>query len=238
MHKKYSFLMPYHDRADQLEQTLASFDRLYGDRRDWEVVLIVDVKTMDDALARLKLEALLFRDSGATPMKVRHSKDPTFNPAPHYNEAAVQADGMFLVLTSPEVQHATDVLAGLDREFAADPDQYVVCACEALTEDGAHDRWYQHGEHRDRRYHFCSAIRRTQFWRVGGFDETFAGGFAYDDDDWLAQVEQAGLRVTVRDDLLTQHQWHRKPYQGHPQRRRLVNRNREIFERKWGRRVA
>jgi GT2 family glycosyltransferase len=129
-----------------------------------------------------------------------------------------------------------DILSGLDEEFEKDPNAYVVCACENMGRSGRQDErmpWYQHSQFRNCCYHFCTALGRESWAKVGGFDERFAAGVAYDDDDFLRSVRRAGLELKIRDDLVALHQWHDKPYRGMSRRRELVDRNKALFQTKW-----
>lgn len=232
---KYSFLIPYHDRLAQFQATLVSFRRWYGDRAgNCELIVVVDEKSQEQVE-----ELLSIMISGTNPFQCL--VDPArrvggFNPAPHYNQAAGIAKGEYFILTSPEILHDTNILAGLDEEFEQDPMAYVVCGCQNMDKSGGQDLrmpWYQHSVHRPANYHFCTALSRRAWAEVGGFDEAYSEGVAYDDDDFLMAVNAAGLNIRVRDDLVTHHQWHDKPYKGMPRRRELVQRNKALYESKW-----
>ena len=208
---KYSFLMPYYDRIVQLKNTLESFRRFYSSRRsDYEVVIIENGKNFVDVQMHLDLisTSVQFAD---IPMKVVKTNIKPQNPAPLFNMGARMAHGDIFILTNPECKHAADVLSGLDQEFDDGVnDKYVVCACESLLKDGSHHMWYQHSQHRNKLYHFCAAIHNSTYWMLGGFPDEFADGYCYDDDAWIWKVQNAGLNIVTRDDLLVQHQWHTK----------------------------
>lgn len=226
---KYSILMPYHDRMDQLRNTLEGFRKRYDGRDDFEVVLVVDKKSKGEML-----NLLLLAHQSPFPVQVHLLNGwDVINPAPHYNAAAKLAKGSNFVLTSPEVMHIANVLDGFDVEFEKDPDVYVVCACKSLNENGGFNMWFHHTKHRDVGYHFCSVLNRDMWDLVGGFDEEFAHGIAYDDDDFLHSLMAYKVDIVMRDDLLTVHQWHEKPLFRTYERKRLVMRNRQLFEAKW-----
>lgn len=228
---KYSILMPYHDRLAQLRNTLAGFCQRYEGRDDFEVVLVVDNKSIGQMLELLSLAK---RQPFPTQVLLLQNWD-TLNPAPHYNFGVEKAIGEYLILTSPEVMHVSDILVGFDEELEIDPDAYVVCACKSINRNGSFHMWYQQSKYRDVRYHFCSVIHRPIWDLVGGFDEEYAYGVAYDDDDFVNTLMHRAVKIVVRDDLLTVHQWHERPQFRTPDRRRLVMRNRRYFEAKWKR---
>ncbi len=138
------------------------------------------------------------------------------------------------VITNPECRHDADILAGLDAIFAANGNAYVVCSCESLDSKGRHFMWYQHSQRRNCCYHFCTALTRENWHRVGGFDERYADGIAYDDNDFRESVRAAGLQFVVRDDLKTTHLWHPKPHLELPNKAQLEARNKAIYTAKWG----
>ena len=213
---KYSFIMPYFNRAIQLDKTLETFTALYGNRHDFEVIIIEDPK---NKLEDLKMVAPYHDELFGVLGKYRsnlnihclelQSSNPTYSPVLHYNLGAKCA-GQFVILTSPEVKHGADILSGFDFEFEKNEDVYVVCACESQDPNGKFKMWYQHTEYRDVRYHFCSALSRKSFERIGGFDSRFSAGYCFDDDMFKTRVERAGIPFVVRDDLKTTHQWHAK----------------------------
>lgn len=226
---KYSFLIPYHDRLPQFERTVDGFAQLYAKRSDYELVVILDKKSSHQLADLLNL---LWESK--IPHRISPAFATTMNPAPHFNQAASAARGDFFLLTSPEVYHVVDILSDADHLFEQNSNAYLVCACESMTAEGRHHMWYQHSQLRNKRYHFCSILSRESWGKVGGFDEEYAAGIAYDDDDFLARVEKAQLEIVLRDDLLTRHQHHEKPYERTRQRKELVQKNRDLYFRKWG----
>lgn len=219
---KYSFLLPYFNRAVQFRETLKTFRTFYGARNDWELIVVVDAKSPD------------IPDISGFRALVLTQKVPTSNPCQSYNKAALAAMGDIFIVTNPEVRHDTDILAGLDAIFAVNSNAYVVCACEALDRKGRHFMWYQHSQRRNCCYHFCTAITRPNWFHVGGFDERYADGIAYDDNDFRESVRAAGLDFVMRDDLKTTHLWHPKPHLELPNKSELEARNKAIYEAKWG----
>lgn len=235
---KYSILMPYYERSSQLHWTLSSLIYQYKKRKDYEVIIVQDTKNSDD-VANV---AALFRPS-IDILMVRMSGEDTYNPACLFNSAARVARGKFLILTSPECLHWTNVLSIFDEELHKNHDAYVVAACESATNcsknvsamcdfEYDHHMWYQHSEHRNLCYHFCSVISQKLFNELGGFDERYANGVGYDDDDFINRVRQAGIAIVTRDDAWTIHQEHKRTHQLIPRRQymKLLERNRRLFK--------
>lgn len=68
--------------------------------------------------------------------------------------------------------------------------------------------WYNHPAYRPAAYHFCSAIMRDDLYALGGFDERYAKGSAYDDDDFICRVRKMGMRIDFVKSPMVVHQHH------------------------------
>jgi len=235
---KYSILLPYYQRVEQFTRTLASFAHHYHDRRDYEIILVIDSKNDDAVLDMLPG----FNDM--VPLAYVQQTPPRescHSPVLSFNQAARLAHGTYLVISNPEGFHKSNILSGLDHEFEQHHDCYVVCACESGVKctmpDGfesftyQHHMWYQHGVLNNRRLHFCTALPAATYHRIGGFDERFAEGIGYDDDDFRDRIEAAGVPFVLRDDLLTVHQDHSRAHQVIPKAeyRRLLEHNKRLY---------
>jgi GT2 family glycosyltransferase len=100
-----------------------------------------------------------------------------------------------------------DVPSGGDRAFVERVRQQVFLRPHAMGGEGQLG-WYNHSRFRPVAFHFCAAIRRTRMEDLGGFDERFAEGVGFDDDELLARVRRLGLHVAIVDDPCVLHQWH------------------------------
>lgn len=86
-----------------------------------------------------------------------------------------------------------------------------VCSCvPVFARAGSEGElgWYNHSQLRPVAFHFCAALRREQMDALGGFDERFAHGVGFDDDELLARVRRLGLQVSIVDQPCVLHQWH------------------------------
>jgi len=229
---KYSVLMPCYMRSGLLLNTLVSFLHHYGARNDFEVIVISDPKDSDEERKAL---------SSLPPfVKVVTSPSRSSNPAQAFNFGATLSSGEFLILTNPECFHQTDVLAGLDTRFFQNRSQYIVCACLYINgyPTGIHNfgeftysslGWYQHSDHNNRLLHFCSALPKDLFSKIGGFDEEYKDGICYEDADFREKVLAAGIPAIPADDLIVLHMDHSRAYVDMP----LVEINKQIYFRKW-----
>lgn len=239
---KYSFLMPYYKRASQLHNTLTSFLHHYFNRNDYEVVIIADGKNHTTAVLNGEINKVVKFFEKDIPIVFRNYESAVINPSVLFNRAAKLSNGKYLIVTNPECFHMNDVLAGLDEEFEKDKYAYVVCACESSKKNSmwiekfedfkyTHHMWYQHSEHRNECYHFCNAISRSMYFLIGGFNEQFANGLCFDDDDFRERVKDGQLHFVIRDDLLVIHQHHAKDHLKMKGYKKLWLHNKKLYER-------
>lgn len=229
---KYSFLMPFINRVTQLYWTLERMKTLWGDRRDFEVVVVIDSKETEENRQKVIGFIQYFSPYVRLKIVVDGSVD-CYNPSPLFNQGAKVASGEFLIVTNPECSPETDVLAGLDEEFEKDPNAYVICACRSLYPNGGFERWYEHSIYRPKGFHFCTALKASHYRGMGGFDEGYSKGWAYDDNDFRETVKAYGLTFVRRDDLIVAHQAHARshPPSGYGA---MLERNRKLYSTKWG----
>ena len=230
---KYSIILPYYKRMMQLEKTFCSFSTFYSLRNDFEVVLIVDPKTNEKeqnilnniclGFSKIFCIRIITADYGGVNIS---------NPCVAFNIGANEAKGDYFIISNPECLHTVDILKGLDNEFENNSDVYVVCGCMSLGKDDSFHMWYQHSKHRNKGYHFCSALSKKTYFDVGGFDERFKNGISYDDDAFRDTLIKNGIEFVYRDDLLTHHQFHEKVRLGNP--RKLLQVNKQIYNKFYG----
>jgi len=224
---KYSIILPYYKRPEILSPLLTSFVQWYEKRTDYEAVFILDLKnnSADRDMFFQNLEPFWNKIR----LMVVDNDLYTYNSCRAYNVGVKNCTGEFVVLTSPECKHKTNILSGLDECFAMNRNSYVVCACESINPDGSFVQWYQHTQHNNRLLHFCSAISKFNYiTTVKGFDEDYIYGIAYEDDEWLARVKTSNIPLIARDDLLVSHIEHPRAYLTET----LVDINRQLYIKK------
>lgn len=235
---KYSFIMPYYNRPE-LRFTLQSYIKYYSKRNDYEIVIIEDTKNRSNPETHQHLLDIIEGYKSTIPIRIILDPKVSYNPSTKYNLGAREATGEILLLTNPEVLHASDVLSFIDKSDMEN--LYIVCACASahLIEDKGtlgeskfkFHMWYQHTQHRDVRYHFCTVVKKNNYInRIKGFDERYSDGIAYDDDNFVKRVLKAGLIVFPVDDLVTYHIEHSRYYQIDTDTfNRLVEKNRRLW---------
>lgn len=95
--------------------------------------------------------------------------------------------------------------------------------------------WYNHSVYRPKSYHFCTAVTKKDLKSLGGFDELFSLGIAYDDDEFLSRIIKKKLNIIFIDNELVLHQNHYTPnsqsFQNRVHKMHLMVRNERLFER-------
>jgi GT2 family glycosyltransferase len=222
-----SIVMPYWKRPDALRVNLDRLYELYDEDYPIEVVIVDDGSPQP---ARI---------NGGYPWPVRvirlADKEHALNPCTPINIGVKESDGDIILLTNPEVIHQTRLV--LEMANSLGERDYPAASCWSVSGN----RWYCHSTDEPLSngrakmpegagLHFCTMIRKSFFNEIGGFDEAYREGQAYDDNDFLWKLHEAGANFSIRDDLVTQHMdcprcnW---PKGG-------LDRNRRIFEAKWG----
>ena len=72
--------------------------------------------------------------------------------------------------------------------------------------------WFNHPNLRPMRYHFCSCLTRDNLIDLGGFDERYADGYCWDDNEFLHRIIKKGLETVIvgPEHGFVVHQWHEK----------------------------
>jgi len=235
-----SIVMAYYNRRAQLINTLNSIERSI--ERDIEVILVDDCSSDSERVEDLADTFTFLRI-----IRLETEGKWYVNPCIPFNIGIKEAKGDIIVLQNPECYHVNDVLHYI--KYHINVDNYLSISCYALNEKESKyfitskmipypDRpltngtgWYNHSVYRPVGYHFCSAITKANMDKLGGFDERFGPGYAYDDDQFWFSVGKLGLDRIIVDEVSIIHQWHSKTEQLHiPNRDKLIERNKRLFE--------
>lgn len=222
-----SFVTAYYNRRALFIRTLESI-AWYGGP-DFEFVAVDDGSREEE-----RIEDLVER----FPFLRVHRLDPTrkwyMNPCIPFNYAIRQAKGDTIVLQNPECLHRGPILHHVQEHLQKGV--YLTYACYGLSEadtlslhgDAAmvqaqassftlHDRmpvemagegWFNHSRIVPNGCHYCNAITRDDLEALGGFDERYALGFAFDDLEFIHRIRLSGMEVRHVDDPFVLHQYH------------------------------
>ncbi len=163
------------------------------------------------------------------------------------------ATGDYLIMLNNDTEVSPGWIHGLHRHFVSDPGLGMVgpvtdnIGNEAKVDVGYTDKadmpaWataravHHAGERIDNRVlaFFCVALRREVYDQVGGLDEAFGLGF-FEDDDYCNRARAAGWRLAIAEDVFVHHHLSASfdKLKGST-RKALFEKNKEIYERKWG----
>jgi glycosyltransferase involved in cell wall biosynthesis len=68
--------------------------------------------------------------------------------------------------------------------------------------------WYQHSRYRNTCYHFATFVHRKILTDLNGFDERFATGHCFDDDEFICRLQRYGVELECIDFPFVAHQYH------------------------------
>jgi GT2 family glycosyltransferase len=244
-----SIVMTYFERLDQLRTTLESF-RHHGYGPEVEVIIADDGSVREPA-AQIDTS---FYPFPVRMMYFRPEDKWYFNACIPYNRAFAAARGRIVIIQNAECFHYDNIVAHAVSELGGN--QYFTYGCYSIgretfdsirglsdfravldsiriqdrrmTADGD-DGWYNHSVHRPLALHFCSAILKEELDALGGFDERYAGGQGYDDDEFLYRIRERGLEVRIVDSPMVVHQWHYSPGSLSGRVWWMFNRNKNLF---------
>lgn len=88
--------------------------------------------------------------------------------------------------------------------------------------------WFNHAVIRPKIYHFASAILKSNLLDLGGFDERFASGIGWDDDELVARIKRKKMNVTFCNEAVI-HLWHELNNYHRPEFQSLYSRNHNLY---------
>ncbi len=236
--------MPYLNRFQHLSNTLVSFAKHYQ-RADYELIIVEDYKNQMSAVEHPNLLSLIEDYEDICDIKlIPYEKNPCYNPAEMFNVGVQAAKHDRIILTNPECYHESNILKGLDKYVKENHNAYIVCSCKSIlrqnqiqkVEDLSYtfEMWYVHSKHYDRKLHFCTCIRKNDYLSIGGFDEAYLKGIAYEDADFVNKIKLSDIPIVDADDLVVLHQSHSRHY-GSNNYMQLLNINKQYYNTKWNR---
>jgi glycosyltransferase involved in cell wall biosynthesis len=224
--------MTYHNRQQQLFLTLKSIQRQYDD--DIEIIIIDDAS--DNECTMAKPVADQFHDMDIKVTHIPSENKWWTNPSVPYNMGFKQATGEIIVITNSEGFHIGNTIEYIRSRlnsrnylsFSAyttlqqnHNELTAITGCKASALDSTMlnllkpmqpKQWYNHPMLRPTGYHFLSAITKENLDQIGGFNEIFASGYCFDDDEFVWRIREAGIYIDIIDPtmFMVVHQWHSK----------------------------
>ena len=203
-----SIVMAYFNRKAQLEKTLVSIRD--SEVKDYEIVIVDDASD----------EPLVCEE--ARVIRIEKEDKWWINPCIPFNIGFKEAKGDIVIIQNPECEHKGDILKYVTENIS--DGRYISFACYAEKKN----IWFNHSKYRPVGYHFCSAITIDELQLIGGFDERYALGVSYDDDDFIRKVRR-NMEVWLIDNPYVLHQYHLPYAYRHKDMMRLHEKNKKIF---------
>lgn len=202
--------MAYHDRREQLLNTLDSFVGY----DDIEVIIINDSERL----------GLKNGDYKFNITEIVIVEKDWVNAGVNFNigfEYAMSINPDAVVIQNPECYHVGDIIGNVRNRLT--DKNYLSFGCYSLSEEqditfrdfnnetatfSGQSAWYNHSVYRPEALHFCSAITTENLKKINGFDERFIDDIAYEDNYLVHQVRCLGLNIEFIDDPYVLHQFH------------------------------
>jgi glycosyltransferase involved in cell wall biosynthesis len=189
--------MAYYNRLPQLRYTLKTIEKSLS--KNFEIVIVDDYSSKEHSIDSIPSEfpSLNFK---IIKMQNLNSKKNYVGPSIPYNVGFRASKGDKIIIQNPECCHMRDVISYADTHLA--DNVYLSFHCFAsgkreldslyktnhLDVSTSVGRWYNHSIHRPASYHFTTAITRKNLIELNGFDERYAVGFNYDDDEFIQRI--------------------------------------------------
>lgn len=214
--------MSYYNRKKLLENSLHTIERQEYPLDQLEIIIVDDVSSPEESVVDLiktfNLPIKLF--------VLEESKKTWMNPCIPNNIGFSKATGDVILIQNPECMHQGNILKHVERYIKRNTylnyscysiDKYltdmihpgcVLGADDQIAHENGTDGWYNHSVYKPTGYHFCSAITSEDLYSLGGFDERFANGLAYDDNEFLHRIRLKNMLIRYIDDPFVFHQFH------------------------------
>lgn len=246
-----SIVMAYYNRLPLLEYTLKTINMTKYDKKKIEVIIVDDGSDESHIIPEYNYEYHI-KVIRIDPKDKQH-----INSCVPYNIGFKNATGDIIIIQNPEVCHIGDIISNVvdsvqnglyltytcvnfpvenynewlhERYNALSDINHVKTFVKTLQNIHGNNTqvWYNHPIYRAANYHFLSAIMKSDLDKLGGFDERYAYGSGYDDDEFLFRIKQIlKVKTIYPDNAFSIHQWHPKLNQFTDMS--LVERNKVLF---------
>lgn len=221
-----SIATTYYNRKNQFINTLKSLEK--SSIKDFEVIVVDDASDDEHRIEDLQKQFKFLKV-----FRINKENKKFNNPCISFNLAFSKCSGSIIIIQNAECLHYTDILKiTLDK---INDNNYLSFACYSIDSDtslkinniediseinkiinflpirqdvNGQNGWYNHGIYRPTGLHFCSAITRKNLKSLNGFDERYATGSCFDDNEFLHRVRVKGLTVDFINDGICIHQYH------------------------------
>ena len=232
--KKFSIIMAYFNRKEQIILTLNQFQRLYAYKYNFEVVIVNDCSDENEKLSDIV-------NNYSFKIKYIELKDKTWiNSVVPLNVAIlnISHDVDIVIFQNPEIFHCGNIFEHvknikedeyfvypvfsspsyeknnyLKQLFKKNCDNYLNEFINKIDkrhfENKSSQGWLQHINFNNRQLNFLSAISKSNLDKVGGLCNEMKDGFWYDDDEFLLRIKKVANCISIDSNkLIGIHQRH------------------------------
>lgn len=230
--KKVSIVMAYYNRRKLLMNTLKSI-QMSKEKDNVEIIIVDDAsddkQNIDDINKLFNLDIKI--------IKIKKGEKWWMNPCIPYNIGFKYVSNDIVIIQNPECLHFGDIVRTVVNNIEENKYLNFACYSidsnkteliskignnninnqigkiitpmnnKSVSKDGE-TAWYNHSVYRPHMLHFCSAIMKKDLDDLGGFDERFANGIAYDDNEFLLRIKRKGMNINIIDSPFVIHQFH------------------------------
>ncbi len=216
--------MPYYNRKQLLINTLFSISKS-SMINETEIIIVDDASNY---LNRLDDIHLIFPRLNIKLYRFEPYEKYWICPVIPHNKSISIAESDIIIIQNPECYHIGDII--LDTYNRIKYNDYIVYACYSLNEDKTDyitkniminrlidnieflytekSIWYQHSLYNNRCLNFCVSIYKKDFIDLEEFDERYAYGYAYADNDFIDRIRTKKMNILQIDDPFVVHQFH------------------------------
>jgi len=221
-----SIVTSYFNRRTQFINTLRSLT--LSKFKDFEVIVVDDGSDDEHKIDDLEMQFKFLKV-----IRVEKRDKWYYNPCIPFNLAFSKCSGDKIIIQNPECLHYSDILTKTQESL--NDENYLSFATYSLNrtesenlnkfhkaqdffnnfefinksiETNGDNGWYNHGIYRPCALHFCSAITRKNLKDLNGFDESYALGICYDDNEFLHRIILKKLNIIFQNNHIAVHQFH------------------------------
>ncbi len=225
--------MTYYKRIRELKNTLSSFRKTKHD--NFEVIIVDDGTWDGEHDSRVVLED--FPDIDIKLIRIDPDDKWWSNPNIAFNIGFSKASGEKIILQNAECFHNGDIIFHTATDLKENQYFSYGCysltrQVTDLLLDGTEEIkqkiknleglpmvgidasclgcncWYNHSIHRPEYFHFCSAMLAKDLNDLGGFDERYAHGVCWDDNEFKTRIKKKKMELVFVDEPFVFHQEH------------------------------
>jgi hypothetical protein len=242
-----SIVTTYFNRRSQFINTLRSLE--ISKVKDFEVIAVDDCSDEDQRIDDLESQFVFLKTH-----RIQKENKWYNNPCIPFNIGFSLSRGDKIIIQNAECLHYSDILARTEENLNSY--RYLSFATFSIDQTETHqinryskiedfiakfkfntlradsdgvNAWYNHGVYKPCAYHFCSAITRQNLIQLNGFDELYASGIAYDDNEFLHRIKLKNLKIIFEDKSVAIHQWHPAYYYQKQDRAILGEKNKNLY---------